>query len=217
MGAVGKTLDGTLELHLLELASGDSWSVPIAHDDSLAGVLSSGAFVGAYLAGGSLYVELIDPLTGKATSLGSIDGIGGWSAQIVLDHAKNRVYTLADGSLGSSNLYSFDLSNGLSSSKPLPWDGFIGGVTTNGQIVATSYAGGSWIVSLIDPLTAMATEQGMFGELDGASFLVYDSTLGVAHTINSNAQGVPFLYNLDLASGVATQVETKRMYGLAKQ
>ena len=136
VGAVGRTLTGTLELHLLELASGASWSVAIAQDYSLAGVLASGAFVGMYLANGSLFVDLIDPLTGKATSVTSVADIRGWSSQVVLDRPKNRVYTLADSGSGSTSLYNIDLSNGASSSTPLPWNGFLGGVTTDGQIVA---------------------------------------------------------------------------------
>jgi hypothetical protein len=217
VGAVGTSQAGERELHLLELASGVSRSVPIAHDYSLAGVLSSGAFVGMYLENGSLFVELIDSLTGKGTSVGSVADVSGWSSQLVLDRPKNRVYALADSISGSTSLYNIDLSNGASSSNPLPWNGFLGGVTTDGQIVAMSSGAGVWTVSLIDPLTAIATKRGIFSGLSGASFLVYDSTLGVAHTVSSNAQGATILYNFDLASGKATEVATKRTYTLAKQ
>ena len=72
-------------------------------------------------------------------------------------------------------------------------------------------------MSLIDPLTAIATKRGIFVDLNGASFLVYDSTLGVAHTVSSNAQGVTSLYSFDLTSGATTQVELERIYILAKQ
>ncbi len=217
VGAIGRTSGGELEFHLLELASGNSWAVPIAHDYSLAGVLSSGAFVGASLSNGGLIVDLIDPLTGNVSSVGRIADIGGWSSQVVLDRANNRAYALADPLSGPTNLYSIDLSNGSSSSKPLPWNGFLGGVTRNGQIVAMSTDGGGWTVSLIDPLTANATQQGPFANLNGASYLVYDAILGVAHTVSSNAQGLIFLYNFDLGHRATTQVEIKRSYFLAKQ
>jgi len=213
VGAVGTSINGKLELHLLDLASGTSRSVPIAHVDWLAGVLSSGEFVGSYFENNNLHVELVDPLSGTATPVGSISGVASWGGQSALDRAKNRWYALA----GSNRLYSLDLSNGSSSSLPLPWDGFLGGVTSTGQIVAAGSDGSGWVVSVIDPLTASVIKKGMLGDLSAAASLVYDPALGIAHTVGMSAQGVTSLYSLDLASGVSTQVPLKRSYILAKQ
>ena len=219
VGAIGMTVNGTLEFHLLELATGISTSVPVAHLYSLAGVLSTEplAVVGAYISGNSLLVDLINPLTGAAERVATITGVTAWGTEIVLDHARNHVYALADSSSGSSSLYDIDLSDGSSSSQPLPWSGYIGGVTTNGQIVGMSKVASNWTVSTIDPTTNTVTQRGTLTDFGGGSAIVYDPTLNVAHTVSTNAQGVNLLYSLDLASGAETQVEVKHGYVLAKQ
>jgi hypothetical protein len=93
----------------------------------------------------------------------------------------------------------------------------LGGVTTNGQIVAMSNDGAGWVLSLIDPMTVTASKLGLFADLTGAQFLVYDSTRGLARTVGTSAQGVMTLYSFDLASGVVTQVTSKQSYLFAKQ
>lgn len=101
----------------------------------------------------------------------------------------------------SGKLYQVELGTGASSSQDLNWSGFIGGVTTDGQIVGAESVSGVWYGALIDPQTALVTKKMPFGDLSAVSYVVYDSTLNVAHTVGSNLQGKVFLYSLDFSSG----------------
>jgi len=218
VGAIGMTVDQSNKLYVLDLTSGATTSVTVAHAYTLAGVASSGKFVGAYWTGSVEQVDLIDGTTGTTTPVGALGDLQWWSDQLVLDRQNHRVYALGSPTnTPASELYTLDLATGVSSSAPLAWAGFIGGVTATGQLVGANKDGSGWFVALIDPNTRTVTRKGSFGDLQGMGALVYDSTRGVAHTVGSNASGSAFLYNLDLATGIDTQAPTNLRYVLAKQ
>jgi hypothetical protein len=222
VGAVGSTLDEGHKLYVLDLTTGITSWVSVSEDYMLAGVLSSGQFVGAYWTGSEEQVDLIEPTTGAATRVGTLGDLQWWSNQFVLDRAANCVYALGApaGSNAPSKLYSLALTDGMVSSQPFPWDGFIGGVTPDGQIVGADFDSTSgWYCATIDPVTAVVTKKGALVDIGGLSSLVYDSTQNIAYsvTLDSSSNGISYLFGLDLTTGVETKVQTSHEYTLAKQ
>ncbi len=218
VGAVGVNASGVTKLYFMDLASGSTGAVPIDGVDALAGAID-GKFVAASLLPNEqgLHIEVLDR-SGTATSVTTLVDLQAWSNQIVLDHAKRRIYILGQPSVAANGkLYQVDLDTGASSSQDFKWSGFIGGVTADGQIVGAESVSGVWYGALIDPQTAVLTKQVPIGDLSAASYVVYDSTLNVGRTVGSDLQGKTFLYSFDFSSGTFSQVPTNPRYTLAKQ
>lgn len=222
VGAIGLTVDQQTKLYVLDLTTGITSAVAVAANYTLAGALGSGQFVGAYWTGSAEQVDLIEPITGAVTPVGTLGDLHWWSSQLVLDRAAHRVYALGSpGELGNpSKFYSLDLTNGTVSSQPFPWNGFIGGVTTDGQIVGANFDPTTgWHVVTIDPTTLAMKQKGALVDIGGLSYLVYDSTQNIAYsvTIDSSPDGKSYLFGFNLTTGVETKVPTSQRYQLAKQ
>ena len=218
--AIGANGAGLTKLYVLDTQSGLTNSVPIGREYALAGALASGALVGADTGGTSvLSVDVIDLATGSAVTVGTIEGIYSWTRQLALDVPRHRVYAIASPHTdpSSTRFYSFDLSNGASTSQPLAWDVFLGGVASDGQIVMSKNWPTSWFVGLIDPDTMAVTWKGQMGDMYAGSYLVYDPTTHVAHTVGVDQALNSYLYTFDLARNVSTKVPTKSGYVLAKR
>lgn len=222
VGAIGFTTDHQTKLYMLDLTTGITSAVAVAADYMLAGVLTSGQFVGAYWNGSAEQVDLIEPTTGAVTPVGTLGDLHWWSNQFVLDRAAHRVYALGSpGDPGaSSKLYSLDLTDGTLTSQPFSWDGFIGGVTSAGQIVGANFGlTTGWYVVTIDPTTLVMKQKGALVDIGGLSYLVYDSTQNIAYsvTLDSSSDGNSYLFGFNLTTGVETKVPTSQRYQLAKQ
>jgi hypothetical protein len=221
VGAVGWTVDRQPKLYVLDLTTGLTSSVSVPEDYLLAGVLASGQFVGAYWTGSVEQVDLIDPTTGVATRVGTLGDLQTWSDQFVLDRKANRVYALGTpAGTAPSKFYSLDLADGTVSSQTFAWDGFIGGVTPDGQVVGANFdLTNGWYVVTIDPITVAMTQKGALTNINGLAYLVYDSTQNIAYSVteDSTSNGISYLVGLDLTTGVETMVQTGQSYSLAKQ
>src|SRR5450432_3099403 len=106
------------------------------------------------------------------------------------------------------DLYTVNVSTGASSVMPMDATvSFLGGVNSDGQIVASAPApdGISWRAGLIDPATARAAWKGSIGDMYSSGYLVYDGTADVAYTVGSNQSQLSYLYGFHFTTVKTSQ------------
>ena len=229
VAAIGFNASHDYGFYALDLTTGVTTSARLlnASNPVLVGELSPGQWVAADWDGQSEEVAyLVDVRTGTWSVAGQFKSLRFWNGQIVLDRASRNLYALGTPVMGSPTLfYTLGAIGGpvgqawTVSYRALDWDGLLGGVTLDGQIVGASSDSNGWYVATIDPLTLAVTRKGAFGDIGGMTYLVYDSTQNTAYTVGSSptSNGASFVYSVNLTNGASTKVATAHPYLLAKQ
>jgi hypothetical protein len=82
----------------------------------------------------------------------------------------------------------------------------LGGVTSDGRVVAATWANSAEQVVLIDPATGKAAFQGYLGDLAVWSFqFIYDDATRMAYALGYDAAQASYLYSFSLDTGQSTR------------
>jgi hypothetical protein len=157
--AAGNAVDGTYRLFSLNVHSRATETTLI---DLPAGILPELVLCGMYdgglvglgwdTGGSELTVLDVDPTTGAAASLGTVDGIQWWQRQATLVADDDRLYVAGTPDGVSHRLYTFDLNAGSVVGQPdaIPAGLFFAGADGSGDPVGLSWNGAAVAVYRID-------------------------------------------------------------------
>ncbi len=213
--AIGQNQNSVARVYSLSFDTGSSHAVDLVLPNldggqpqySLGGVTADGKLVGGYWDAREVAV-LIDPTTGESTYEGELGSLYTAAHQLTYDAATHTLYAAGQDNGAVTQLTSLALDSGRTTSVPLSavvdgsvQDFFLGGVTSDGKVIAAHWDGAVEAVTLIDPATAAMTSAGALGDLYWwQSQIVYDAATRTVFAIGENATNVSSIYSLRLGN-----------------
>lgn len=151
----------------------------------------------------------LDPATGVGTELGVVGDLQTWQTETAYSAANDEVYIGGITDTNECRLYAMNATTGaFLRAVPMTWNGMpidgLLGLATNrgGDIIGYRWNGSAEQMMRLDPMTGVATELGIVGDLQWWSTVAdINVTNDRAYVVGTNAANENKLYTLDTQTG----------------